>query len=486
MDSADEITNNDEITNDDEIEKRVRTLWVGNLHPKVSNRNIAELFYQVGPIEYVEFAFDGHDICENFALVVFKYASSVEDSIKFFRGTELYGLPIITKNYSRHFEDPAFNDQLNFFKQLIKVERNCQLKNSPKESKWMDQSLDEKNIIPETLPEPPKHEVHSLNRNQNNYNHTSVVARCSSKVKRPTFYHGVCHFKGLNSVNKGEQYPNDKSYHSHKRHKKSEHNSSSGSMKMFNYDQDSYNNQNNVRNQHDNVNTSFNRKESTYHNQESLLTHEKSTAKDNMLVRDLRDTMFRKRNRLNSNFHINTNANAGCTSLLDLRDTMYHNKSSRYEDLGQQHYESDSNNRWSERNQNIRGSNSFSNNGPHKNNFNSERYSESNTKHQNHYADQSYNQDKTHNKFQEYDSEFPNNYNNGYRREQNRPINHKYNSPQNMESTSRQHNSYHPYKRNNEGQDKKNYKNLYDGQSGQNRVRNYNEGSTDRSRHSYY
>lgn len=41
MDSADEFTN------DDEIEKRVRTLWVGNLHPKVSSRDIAELFYQV-------------------------------------------------------------------------------------------------------------------------------------------------------------------------------------------------------------------------------------------------------------------------------------------------------------------------------------------------------------------------------------------------------------------------------------------------------
>jgi len=41
MDSADDFTN------DDEIEKRVRTLWVGNLHPKVSSRDIAELFYQV-------------------------------------------------------------------------------------------------------------------------------------------------------------------------------------------------------------------------------------------------------------------------------------------------------------------------------------------------------------------------------------------------------------------------------------------------------
>lgn len=33
--------------NNDEVEKMSRTLWVGNLHPKVSNENVAELFYQV-------------------------------------------------------------------------------------------------------------------------------------------------------------------------------------------------------------------------------------------------------------------------------------------------------------------------------------------------------------------------------------------------------------------------------------------------------
>jgi len=37
----------DDIPIEDEIEKRVRTLWVGNLHPKVTSRDVAELFYQV-------------------------------------------------------------------------------------------------------------------------------------------------------------------------------------------------------------------------------------------------------------------------------------------------------------------------------------------------------------------------------------------------------------------------------------------------------
>ncbi|XP_026822230.1 RNA-binding protein 7-like isoform X4 [Rhopalosiphum maidis] len=300
MDSADDVTNNDE------IEKRVRTLWVGNLHPKVSSRDIAELFYQVGPVEYVEFAYDENEICENFALVVFKYSSSVEDSLKFFKGTKLYGLPIITKNYSNHFEDPVFNEQLNYFKQLIKVEQNCQ-PNSPTECKWIDQSLDEKNI-PESLPQPPMHEDHSHNKNHDNYDR-----RCSSKVNSSKYRHHARNSKRRNSVNSGEYYPIDKSHHSQKNYKNSEHNSSSGSMEMFNYERDSYyNNPNNDRKHHDH--TSFNRKESAYHNQEPMSTHEKHS---------------------------------------DLRDTMYQKKNSKYEDLGQQNYELDSNNRWSERNQNI-------------------------------------------------------------------------------------------------------------------------------------
>lgn len=442
----------------------------------------------MGPIEYVDFAFDRHDIRENFALVVFKYSSSVEDSIKLFQGTELHGLPIITKNYSKHFEDPVFNDQLDYFKQLINVERNCQPNNSPTDSKWIDQSLDMKNIIPETLPEPPMHEVHSLDKNQDNYDRRSDnVTRRRSKDNSTKYRHNAPDSKRHNSINSGEHYPIDKSQHTHKHYKKSEHNSSSGSMEMFNYDQDSHHNPNTKRKHYDNVNTSFNRQESKYDNQEPLFTRGKNSAKGNMLVRDLRDTMFRKRSRLDSNYHIDTNANAGCTSLLDLRDTMYRNKSSRYEDLEQQHYESDSNNRWLEQNQNTQyGSSSFLNKEPHKNNFNSERYSDSNTKHQNHYADRNYNQDQSHNDFQEYDSEFPNNYNGSYRREKNRPINHKYNNPQNMEFNSRQHNSYHPYKRNNEGPNRKDYKNLYDEQSGKNRGRSYNRGGSDRSRHNYY
>lgn len=41
MDSAENAKQNDS------VEKKNRTLWVGNLHPKVSYKILAELLYQV-------------------------------------------------------------------------------------------------------------------------------------------------------------------------------------------------------------------------------------------------------------------------------------------------------------------------------------------------------------------------------------------------------------------------------------------------------
>lgn len=46
MDFTEENYTNDE----EEMEKTCRTLWVGNLHPKVTCDLIAELFYQVTKI----------------------------------------------------------------------------------------------------------------------------------------------------------------------------------------------------------------------------------------------------------------------------------------------------------------------------------------------------------------------------------------------------------------------------------------------------
>lgn len=119
--------------------KSNRTVCVGNLHPNVTYKVIAELFYQVrylikihfhnqsiflivlvfvkvGPIEYIEFVVDIHKLCENYAWIVFKHSCSVKDSIKLFCGTKLYGWKIVTKNCSKQTKNADFYNQLKYYK----------------------------------------------------------------------------------------------------------------------------------------------------------------------------------------------------------------------------------------------------------------------------------------------------------------------------------------------------------------------------------
>lgn len=42
-----DFTEDNYLNDEEEMEKTCRTLWVGNLHPKVTCDLIAELFYQV-------------------------------------------------------------------------------------------------------------------------------------------------------------------------------------------------------------------------------------------------------------------------------------------------------------------------------------------------------------------------------------------------------------------------------------------------------
>lgn len=428
----------------------------------------------MGPIEYIEFAFDDHDVCDNYAWVVFKHACSVEDSIRLFRGTKLYGLPITTKQYSEDLEHPVFDDQLNYFKQLVDVERNSH-SNDCSKSRWNDQSSDN---IPDCLPEPP---MHNNNSYQDNYDHKShLVSRHGYKDRSCRYQHdSITHAESGNPTYKSDY----KSHHNHDHYQKPNHNRDFGTMEVPNNERDLYHNNRNYKHQDYNSHMSSNWKESSYRNEELSLINKNDFVKE-LPVRDLRDTMYRKRSVVNSDYN-----NTAYTSQLDLRDTLYHNKSNKYEDL-KQPYESNSKIQWSERNHksNGRGSNSFPDYQSRKPNYSSERYNESNTRHQNHYAadreyyehDQSYNKDS----LQKY-NEYPNNYN----REKNRSNTYKFNEavrPQNMESSGRPHSSYHSYKRSDQGYERKDYKNLHNEWSGgYNHNRNYSKNS-DRSRQNYY
>lgn len=415
----------------------------------------------MGPIEYVEFAFDEHEICENFALVVFKYSSSVEDSIKLFRGTKLYGLPIITKNYSKHLEDPVFNDQLNYFKQLVNVERDQSNDNNDK-SRWNDHNTDNKFNIPDSLPEPPVYDCKNINKD--NYDHKSdIISKHSHKNKSSRY-----EYDNLNNKN----LLIEKTHHSHEFIRKPGHNTSftSSSIEMSNNHKDSYNNKNYDYKYRDyNGQTSPNWTKNTYQNQEFSYINKKNCLKD---VHDLRNALYQKRSLSDSDYHYDTNSNAGYTSSLDLRESLHHNKRSKYDDV-EHYYESNTNSQWLEINKkNTHNNSNFSNKISNKNNYNSEHFSESGNRYQNHYTDRDYNnqsfiQDRSsYESYQKHDNTHLNNYNDGHSQEKNRS-NNKYNH---------MHQDFcRPYKQN-DGHQKR---------SGHNRGKNCNKGNTERSRNNY-
>ncbi|VVC42422.1 RNA recognition motif domain [Cinara cedri] len=142
----------------DEMGRSCKAILVGNLHPKVSFSNIVELFYQVGPIEFVEFPFYDSGLCKTFACVVFKHLSSVEDSIKLFCNTKLYGTPIITVNYSEHCKDIASHKKPEYLKQLSSINRR----------RRNNRNFVKRNN-PQTLPEFPTQNCNSSYKNEHNF-----------------------------------------------------------------------------------------------------------------------------------------------------------------------------------------------------------------------------------------------------------------------------------------------------------------------------
>lgn len=440
----------------------------------------------MGPIEYVEFAYDEHETCENFALVIFKYASSVEDSIKLLYNTKLFRMPISMKRYSESFENPVFHEQLDYFKQLVNVEHG----NQSTGSKMNDQSSDDKNTIPESLPKPPVHDTYNLNTDKNSTNYRSDMHRRNFRDDSSRHQHNNDYNKSRSPFHRNENSSFDKSYHDRGSYRNQGYNNSSGSFDISNNNRNSHHGQSHDRKHRDyNIHTSSKWKGSTFNNQEHSFPNEKISAKGILPVRDLRDTMHRKRSPLNSDYHSDTNTNGACTSVLDLRDTMYHNSGDKYEGQ-EEYYEPDTFNEWSDRNhKNTHSFKKYTDQESRKNNYN-ERYNESNTKYHNHYTDQEY-YDQSSYKNKSHDDEYPNNYNESYSRGKNRPNNNKYsrNRSQHMESSSRQPNSYHPYTRSDESRERKESKNSFDNRSGHNRGR-YFRGGNDRSRptnyYSYY
>lgn len=71
-----------------------RTLFVGNLDPKVSEELIFELFLQAGPLIKVKIPKDNDGKSKQFAFVNFKHEVSVPYALHLLNGIRLYGRPL--------------------------------------------------------------------------------------------------------------------------------------------------------------------------------------------------------------------------------------------------------------------------------------------------------------------------------------------------------------------------------------------------------
>lgn len=366
----------------------------------------------------------------------------MEDSIKLFRGTKLYGLPIVTKYYSEHLVDPVFHEQLNSYKRIGNVNFSSQ-SNVSNISRLNNQNSNNKIKISKNLAEVS---IHYTNTNQSNFNKKPItIAKQSYKEKPTKSRRDNSYTKSCNSVHRKKLISLDKSCCI--RNKKSENYRTSDLIDNHNNNWDTHHYQTyDHKQQNYNIQTSTNWNKSSYQNQEFLLLNENNRTNEILPVRDLRDTLLRKHGVIQSDYLGNTNANATCTSLLDLRDTMYHNKTSENEDLG--HHESDFNNWWLKRNyKNSR----FSEEEFKTNSYTLECHKESSIRYNNHFCDGKYENWSFNKNESNYDGH-------NYTIKQNWSNNIKYNNhihPLNMKSSDRQYNSYHPYKRNSKDRKRK-------------------------------
>lgn len=417
----------------------------------------------MGPIECIQFVYDEYEKCGNFAWVVFKFSSSVEDGIKLLHGTKLYGLEIHTNNYSEQQRYPMFNDQLNFFEQLFNVEKSSQSNNGNK-SGWSDTNSDNKNYIPDGLSKLPIYSKY----NSNNYIYRSKTMPRhdyednSSKYQCSNFY-----TKNHSPVYRNEHHLIYQNHYSSGYYQRPEHNCHSDSMVSSNNHKYDYKNK-----QDYNLYIFSNWKKS-------------KSANDVKPVRDLRDLIHQKRSLDLDNYN-DTNTNASCTSRVKLKDTKYHSKNDSYKDI-RSSFQSDSKSQMSEKNRYAYSIRGYSDKPYRKDNYASENYKKSSTKHQEHYArreyrNKSFNQDKSYDSFQDHDSEYSNHYDD-YDREKKRY--NKHIRRENMEFGSWQKNSHHLHKHYNEGQEEKEYKNSYNERSRYSHNRSNIKGDSDRSKHYY-
>ncbi|XP_068122225.1 splicing regulator RBM11 [Hyperolius riggenbachi] len=75
-------------------EETNRTLFVGNLEPKVTEELLFELFLQAGPLTKVSIAKDKEGNCKSFGFICFQHKESAPYAMSLLNGIRLFGRPI--------------------------------------------------------------------------------------------------------------------------------------------------------------------------------------------------------------------------------------------------------------------------------------------------------------------------------------------------------------------------------------------------------
>ncbi|KAH9362810.1 uncharacterized protein LOC144148078 [Haemaphysalis longicornis] len=96
-----------------EDERRDRTLWVGNLHPRVTEDLLYELFLQAGPLDDVKIPKDNTGKNKNFAFVTFTHAVSVGYTLALMEGVNLYGRKLNIQPRPNAAVDNTYIDMMN-------------------------------------------------------------------------------------------------------------------------------------------------------------------------------------------------------------------------------------------------------------------------------------------------------------------------------------------------------------------------------------
>ncbi|XP_050440423.1 probable serine/threonine-protein kinase clkA [Adelges cooleyi] len=466
----------------DDLERKYRTIWIGNLHPKVTENIIAELFFQMGPVECVQYGYDQYDRRENFAWVTFRNESSVDDSMQILEGTKLFGLTIKMKNYLENSGEQMFDENLDYFKQLndIELDNHSSHTFSNKKNTF---NFEESVGIPDSLPLPPVNERHKYNHD----NHFNLMTEQGT-------HDSISNYQELYSNNyvsrsRGEYNTStDNPYANRNRNQRSEDNNTSRSLEMTNDNckKREYHNRRNLNKQQDYCkNKSSNWDNNSFHNEE-LPTSTNSSDKNMKSMCDLRDTLQRKYSLMDSE---NPNDyKAACASTNDFGD--------KDQNIGN---ESNVYNQWPKRYNRNATEHSYGNyieRGSRNCKLMPEHYNERNMKTQDHFENQEHcdrnsSKDTLHKGFQEF-NEYTNSYDERYNQGMSRPNNHKYNlirSSHNLDSNNRPYNNYnHPYKRNNGNRERKGFKEANDDYSGNSKGRGYNNRASEfnnKSRQNY-